>query len=101
MLDDFVLSALCASAGYGTIAVAFERERVLADGFPPDVCDCASSSAVNALNLVSADDDVGEGTAVCNDEDGVALATLARRAGYTTTEFHHTTVEVGNFHGLR
>lgn len=58
------------------VAVALERQRVLAHGRPPHVLDGAAALAVHALDLVLADDGVLERRAVLEDEDGVAVVAL-------------------------
>ena len=45
--------------------------RTLAHCRPPHVRDRAGAFAVNTFNLVLADDDVAETTAILHDEDGV------------------------------
>lgn len=77
VLDNLVGSGLSASANDAAIAIALERERVFAHGFPPNVLDGTGAGAVDAFDLVGADDDVAEGTAILDDEDGVRVATFS------------------------
>lgn len=76
VLDDLVVGAGGAAALDGRVAVALERQGVLAHGRPPHVLDGAAALAVHALDLVLADDGVLERRAVLEDEDGVAVVAL-------------------------
>lgn len=58
------------------ISIALDAQGVFADGRPPDVLDGAGALAVDALDLVGADDGVLEGGAVLELEDGVGVAAL-------------------------
>lgn len=58
------------------VAVALERQGILAHGRPPHVLDGAAALAVHALDLVLANDGVLERRAVLEDEDGVAVVAL-------------------------
>lgn len=63
VLEDLVLGAESTAAGDGGGLAGFlllDGESVLADGGPPDVGQLAGAHAVDTLNLVGADDDVGE-----------------------------------------
>jgi hypothetical protein len=51
-----------------------ERRRVLAHVGPPHVVQRAGAETVNAFAVVGSDDDVGEGGAVLEEEDGVGIA---------------------------
>lgn len=67
VLEDLVVSAESAAAGDGRSLAGFlllNSESVFADRGPPDVGQLAGAHAVHALDLVGADDDVGEGGAV-------------------------------------
>lgn len=79
-----------------------EDRLTLADGLPPDVLDSASTLAVHSLDLVRADDGVLESTALLDDEDGVALATLVLAGTFNTTAvcLHATVEDIGDFLGL-
>jgi hypothetical protein len=66
-LDDLVV---------GGEGAAADGDGVFADVLEPDIGDGAGAKAVDALGLVGADDDVGDGGAVLEDEDGVFGAGL-------------------------
>lgn len=71
-----------------------DGKGVFADGRPPDIGQGARSLAVDALNLVRPDDDVGEGAAVLNLEDGIRVVTLILAgAGDTAVVHHHAAIE--------
>lgn len=74
--------------------LVLDGESVLADGRPPDVGQSASTLAVDTLDLVGADDDVGDAAALLDLEDSVGVATL-RLAGArdATVEHDHATIE--------
>lgn len=94
MLDDLVLSTGGTTALDESVTVTLEGESVLADLLPPDVLDGARTLAVNTLDLISANDDVLEGSTVLEDEDGVAVATLSLTSALDATAVGlHTTVE--------
>jgi hypothetical protein len=76
-LDDLVVGRECAAARDGQVAVLLEGDGVLADVLPPDIGDGAGALAVDALGLVGANNDVGDGGAVLEDEDGIVGARLA------------------------
>jgi len=63
VLQDLVLGAESAAAGDGgglAGLLLLNGESVLADSGPPDVGQLAGAHAVDTLNLVGTDDDVGE-----------------------------------------
>ena len=65
VLQDLVLGAEGTAARDGGGLAGFlllDGEGVLADGGPPDVGQLAAAHAVDTLDLVGADDDVGEGS---------------------------------------
>lgn len=75
VLEDFVAgTAGTAAVDVGGSGGLAEGGGVLADVGPPDVVEGAGSFAVYALAVVGTDDDVGEGCAVLEDEDGVFFA---------------------------
>lgn len=75
-LDDLVGGVEGTAAGDGDVAALLEGDGVFAHVLEPDVGDGAGAKAVDALGLVGADDDVGDGGAVLEDEDGVVAASL-------------------------
>lgn len=79
-----------------------KNQHTLADSLPPDVLDSASILAVHTLDLISADDGVLESTALLDDEDGVALATLFLAGTFNTTAvcFHTAVEDIRNLLGL-
>lgn len=85
MLDDLVLGA----SGTSTLdvggTVALQGERIFAHCAPPDILDGAGALAVDALNLVLADDDVLEGGTVLEDEDSVGVTALSLTSAADTT----------------
>lgn len=97
VLEDLVGSTGGTTAGdLGGLAgvLLLDGEGILADSRPPDVGEGAATVAVDALNLVGADDDVGEGGALLEDEDGVGVTALSlASAGDTTVEHLHATIE--------
>lgn len=60
VLDDLVLSALCATARDSAVTVTLEGQSILTDGLPPDVGNRAGTGAVYAFDLISSDDDIGK-----------------------------------------
>lgn len=104
VLDDLVLCALgSASDDLGSAGLLLDGQGVFADGFPPDVLDCAGTHAVNTFGLVGADDDVPKGCALLKLEDGVRITTFGLSAArYSTTKALHSTVKfAGHDHGFR
>lgn len=76
-LDDLVRGVEGAAAlDEGGARGLLERDGVLADVLEPDVDEGAGALAVHALGLAGADDDVGEGGAVLEDEHGVLFTGL-------------------------
>jgi hypothetical protein len=71
VLEDLVLSSEGTTAGDGgSLAglLLLDGECVLADGGPPDIGQLAAAHAVDTLDLVGTDDDVGErraGLVIC------------------------------------
>ena len=66
VLEDLVLGAESTAARDGGGLAGFlllDGEGILANGGPPDVGQLAATHAVDTLDLVGADDDVGEGSA--------------------------------------
>jgi hypothetical protein len=76
VLNDLVRSRLRTSALDKRIAIALERERVLADIDPPDVLNGAGALAMHTLDLILADDGVLESGTVLQLENGVRVASL-------------------------
>lgn len=97
VLEDLVLGAESTAAsdsGGVTGSLLLDGESVLADGGPPDVLQLAVAEAVDTLDLVGANDDVGKARALLEDEDGVAVATLSlASAGLATVVDEHAAVE--------
>lgn len=59
-----------------------------------DVGQRASSLAVNTLNLVGSNDDVGYGSSIFKLEHGIGIAAfLLSSAGDSSVEHHHPTIE--------
>lgn len=66
VLEDLVLGAESTAAGDGgglAGILLLDGEGILADSGPPDVGQLAAAHAVDTLDLVGTDDDVGEGSA--------------------------------------
>ena len=103
-LDDLVRGGEGAAADdAGGAAVLLEGDGVLADVLEPDVLEGAGAAAMDALGLVGADDDVGEGGAVLEDEHGVVLARLGlvlADAGRAVVELHAAVEGAGDDDGL-
>jgi hypothetical protein len=64
-------------------------------GLPPDILDRAGSHAVDALDLVGADDGVLESASILNPEDRVAVAAFTLGALHSTTIGLHATIKGG------
>ena len=94
MLDDLVLG-LCGTAALDQdIAGTESGDGVFADITEPDVGQGTSTLAVDALQGVLADDDVGELSAILEDEDGaVAAGVGVAVAGPATVELLVAAVE--------
>lgn len=99
VLENLVLGPEGATRGDGgglSGILGLDGEGVLADGGPPDVVESAATVAVDALNLVGSDNDVGELGALLEDEDGVRVTALGlTSAGDTAVESLHATIEGG------
>lgn len=94
VLDDLVFSTSSTTALDESVTVALEGESILADLLPPDVLDGARTLAVNTLDLISANDDVLEGSTVLEDEDGVGVLALDLASALDATAVGlHATVE--------
>lgn len=97
LLEDLVLSLEGTTAGdLGGLAIGLllDGEGVLADSAPPDVGERAGSEAMHTLDLVGTDDHVGQGSAVLDLEDGVAVVTLfLTGAGHAAVVHDHASVE--------
>lgn len=77
MLQDLVAGlAGAAAVDVRGARLLLEGGGVLADIGPPDVIEGAGAEAVDALAVVGADDNVGEGGAILEDEDSVAITTF-------------------------
>lgn len=87
VLEDLVLSPEgTTTRDVGSVAgtLLLDGESVLADGRPPDVLERAGAVAVDTLELVGTDDDVGERRALLEGEDGVADKMLVSDANTTS-----------------
>jgi hypothetical protein len=94
VLDDLVLSGLSTSALDHGIAITLEGQSILADVDPPDVLDGAGTLAVDALDLVLANDGVLESATVRDLEDGVLVSTLCLASARDTTAVSlHASIE--------
>ena len=79
MLDDLVLGFLSTTSNDQGITSAKDGDGVLANVTEPDVGQGARTHAVNTLERIGTDDDVGDGSAVLEDEDGVGAASVGIR----------------------
>lgn len=71
-----------------------DGEGVLTDGRPPDVGQGASTLAVDTLDLVGSNDDVGDAASLLDLEHSVGVATLRLASALdATVEHNHTTIE--------
>jgi len=87
VLDNLVLGVLRASTLDQRITSAEHGNSVLADIAEPDILDRAGSEAVNTLEGVHTDNNVGESGTVLKDEDGVVAASVGISvAGLATVE---------------
>ena len=97
VLQDLVVGAVGTAAGdVGGVArvLVLDGEGVLADGAPPHVLERAGALAVDALDLVRADDDVAERAALLDLEDGVRVAALVLARALDAPVVHvHAAVE--------
>lgn len=81
MLDDLVLGVIGAAADdirVGPSDVVLDANGVLADVLEPHELQRASARAVDSLRLIGADDDVLQGGALVEVEDGVFPVCLIR-----------------------
>lgn len=99
VLENLVLGSEGATRGDGgglAGVLVLDGESVLANSRPPDVVESAATVAVDTLDLVGSDDDVGELGALLEDEDGVRVTTFGlASAGDTAVESLHATIEGG------
>jgi hypothetical protein len=87
MLNDLVLGLARTTTLDQRVASTKDGNSILADVAEPDVADRARPFAVDTLERVGADDDVGEGGAVVENEDcAVAASVCVRVAGLSTVE---------------
>ena len=97
VLDNLVVGTVGTTTddvGCVTIVLLLDRKGVLADSAPPDVGDGAGTLAVNTLDLVGSNDDVGQRAALLDLENGVRVATFILARAVNTTVVHvHSTVE--------
>lgn len=97
LLEHLVLGLEGTAAGDGSglpVSLLLDGEGVLADGAPPDVGQGAGPEAVDTLDLVGADNHVGEASTVLDLEDGIAVAALLLTGtGNATVVLNHTTVK--------
>lgn len=100
VLEDLVLSTLSTATddvGGARGTLLLDGESVFADGSPPDVLESARAEAVDTLDLVGGDDDVGESGALLEHEDSVAVTTLGlATAVNTTAESLHATIKAAS-----
>lgn len=76
MLDHFIRGMICSASddpGLITSLVLLDGNRILAHIFEPDVFESASSSTVNALSLVFADDDILKSCSGLEKEYGIRV----------------------------
>ena len=71
--------------------LVLDGESVLADGRPPDVGQSAGTLAVDTLDLVGSNDDVGDAAALLDLEDSVGVATLGLASALNATVDGQTT----------
>lgn len=97
VLEDLVLGTVGTAAldvGGVTGVLVLDGEGVLANRAPPDVLESAGTLAVDTLDLVGADDDVLQGTALLDLEDSVGVATLILTGAVDTTVVNvHASIE--------
>lgn len=85
-------AALDVSGGRGVLVL--DGESILADGGPPDVCKCTRALAMDAFDLIGADDDIGDGTTLFDLEDGVRVTAFSLACtGNTTIEHGHSSIK--------
>lgn len=85
MLDDLVLGFLSTTSNNQGITSTKDGDGVLANVTEPDVGQGARTHAVNTLERIGTDDDVGDGSAVLEDEDGIAAASVLVRVTWLAT----------------
>jgi hypothetical protein len=94
VLDDLVRGGLSTSSNDTGIAITLQRERILADVYPPHIFDGASTFAMYAFDLVFADDGVLKGSAVLDEKDSIRVATFSLTSAADTAAVGlHATVE--------
>lgn len=86
------ISPAAGDDGRVPLGLCLDREGIFADGGPPHVRERAAALAVDAVDLVGADDDVGDRGALLQVEDRVAA--LRTGAGHAAVVHDHASVEV-------
>jgi len=76
VLDDFVLGSRGSTASDNGVTIALQSEGILADCGPPYIGDGACTQAVDSLDLVLANDNILESSAILQEEDCVTVSTL-------------------------
>ena len=85
MLDDLVLDFLGTTTDDHSITSTENRDGILADVTEPDVGQCAGTKAVDTLKRISANDDVGDGCTVLEEENSVVAASVLVRVAWLAT----------------
>lgn len=79
VLNDLVLGAVSTATNDVGSSGSLDGDSVLADLLEPNELQVAAAQAVDTLLLVGTDDDVLQGSAVLEDEDGIGLAYANRQ----------------------
>ena len=85
MLDNLVLGLLCTTADDGGITSSEDRNGILANIAEPHVGQRAGAEAVDTLEGLGTDDNVGKASTVVQDEDGAIAASVVIRVASPAT----------------
>ena len=98
VLENLVIGAEGTAAldsGCFTSSLLFDGEGIFADCAPPNIVQRAGTLAMNTLDLIGANNDVGDRGTVGEDEDSVFIAALLLTGTiYTAVELLETSIEV-------
>lgn len=85
MLNNLVNSIGCSTTDNESVTSAKDRNGIFTDVAEPDVGQRARAQAVDALERIGTNDNVGDGGTVLQDEDGILAASVVVRVTLVAT----------------
>lgn len=85
VLNNLVNSIGCSTTDNKSVTSAEDGNGIFADVTEPDVGQRARAQAVDTLERIGADDNIGDGGAVLQNEDGILAASVIVRVTLVTT----------------